>query len=111
MYVYGIHCDARDIAYLPHVANAEYHMDYQILVFPQYSRATCVTSRGKSLTPYFWEQVRTIVQNKVVPVSREDPYITEAEEEMVKAVRELHPYSELSWFYVPSSVSQGSTQP
>ncbi len=110
MYVYGIHCNARDLAYLPYVAEAEYHMDYQILVFPQYTKATFLTCRGLSPTSHFWNQVRIVAQNKTVPVSLEDPYITEDEEEMVKAIQEVHPYSDLSWFYVPATTSQGSTR-
>jgi hypothetical protein len=110
MYVYGIHCDARDLAYLPYVAEAEYHMDYQILIFPQYTKATFLTTRGRTPTQHFWDQVRIVAQNKTVSVSMEDPYITEDEEVMVNAVREVHPYSDLSWFYIPAATSQGSAQ-
>jgi hypothetical protein len=101
MYVYGIHCAPADIQVIPLVAAADYFMDYGILVFPQYTTPTCITSRGRTPTPNFWADVAMVTKRKVMPVSREDPYITEEEEEMVKAIRELHPYSDLQWFWVP----------
>ena len=108
MYVYGIHCDPADIQLIPLVATADYYMDYGILVFPQYTTAVHLTSRGQSPTPHFWEQVRIVAKNRVMPVSREDLYITEEEDEMVRAIKELRPYSDLQWYYVPSSTCQGS---
>jgi hypothetical protein len=108
MYVYGIHCEPADIQQIPLMAAADYYMDYGILVFPQYTTSVYLTSRGQTPTPYFWSQVHTVVKNKVMPVSREDPYITDEEEEMVRSIRDLRPYSDLQWFYVPSPTCQGS---
>ena len=108
MYVYGIRCDPADIQQIPLVATADYYMDYGILVFPQYTTTVHLTSRGLPPTQHFWDQVRIVAKNRVAPVSREDPYITEEEEEMVKAIRELRPYSGPQWYYVPSSTYQGS---
>jgi hypothetical protein len=102
MYVYGIHCVPSDLQLIPLVAAADFYMDYGILVFPQYTKPVYLTSRGQPPTPHFWEQVRIVVKNQVMPVSREDLYITEEEDEMVKAIQELRPYSDLQWYYVPS---------
>jgi hypothetical protein len=107
MYVYGIHCDLSVIQLIPLVAAADYYMDYGIMVFPQYTTAVHLTSRGQPATPHFWEQVRIVAKNRVMPVSREDPYITDEEEEMVRAIRELCPWSDLQWYYVPTTY-QGS---
>jgi hypothetical protein len=109
MYVYGIHCDPADIQLIPLTAAADYYMDYGILVFPQYTTAVHLTSRGQTPTPHFWSEVQIVAKNRVMPVTREDLYITEEEDEMVRAIRELRPYSDLQWFYVPATTCQAST--
>jgi len=110
MYVYGIHCTPADIQLIPLVAAADYYMDHGILVFPQYTTPVFLTTRGQPATAHFWEQVQIVAKNRVAPVSREDLYITEEEEEMVSAIKEIRPYSDLQWFYIPAPTSQESTQ-
>lgn len=106
MYVYGIHCNPADIQLIPLVATADYYMDYGILVFPQYTTAVHLTSRGQKPTSHFWEQVRIVAKNRIMPISREDPYITEEEDEMIRAIKELRPYSDLQWYYIPATTCQ-----
>jgi hypothetical protein len=101
MYVYGIHCAPADLQTIPLIAEADYFMDYGLLVFPQYSKPVFLTTRGRTPSANFWADVAIVAKRKIVPVSREDPYITDEEEEMVKAIQEIHPYSDLQWFYVP----------
>jgi hypothetical protein len=112
MYVYGLQCSPQDLFGLPTEATADYYIDYGILIFPQYTRPTCVKSHGR-LTPAFWELVGKTIRNQgraYIMDELEHPYITEEEDDVAWAVRELYPGRQTEWFYVPrvASVNQAS---
>ena len=98
MFVYGIRCAPADLTDLPSGATADYYLDYGLLVFPAYTRPTCV--KGK-LTPEFWSRVRRVVSNRVHNVELEHPYLTDDEGEVVSALKYLYPLTGPDWFHIP----------
>jgi hypothetical protein len=102
MFVYGIRCAPADLKELPSDAIADYYLDYGLLVFPTYTRPSCV--RG-ALTPEFWDRVRRIASNRVHSVEFEHPYITDEENDVVRALKYLYPLSGPDWYYVPVAAS------
>lgn len=102
MYVYGIRCAPADLGDLPSDALADYYLDYGLLVFPAYTRPVCLQTHG-ALTKEFWEAVRRLVTlpNRVYAVSLEQPFITDAEAEVVQALKERYPRIEADWYHVP----------
>lgn len=96
MYVYGIPCDseyagASDVKH----AGATYLSEYGLLIFPSYTQPTCVQNHTMgSLNPRFLEQLQIIMDNKIIRVGLEDPYITEEEYALVKKI------GPCSWYYV-----------
>lgn len=103
MFVYGIRCAPADLTELPSDATADYYLDYGLLVFPTYTRPTYI--HGK-LTPEFWDRVRRVALNRVHSVELEHPYITDEENEVVRAMKGLYPLSGPDWYYIPVSASQ-----
>lgn len=105
MLVYGIRCAPADLTGLPATAQADYYMDYGLLVFPEYTKGTCVESHGR-LTPAFWSEVKRVVENPTRPhsVCLEHPYITDGENDVVHALRSSYPSLQTDWYYVPRAV-------
>jgi hypothetical protein len=103
MLVYGIRCAPNDLINLPDSAVADYYMDYGLLVFPSYTRPSCVQSGASGLTAAFWERVRMMMQFPLKPhtVDAEHPWITEEEHEVVCAIKAYHPRCDTEWYYVP----------
>ena len=112
MFVYGIRCAPNDLLGLPADATADYYMDYGLLVFPAYSRATCIRAHGThGLTQEFWQRARLLLQFPAkthCASEMEHPWISEAESEVVKSLQEFYPDLQANWYYVPRTVS--STQ-
>ncbi len=103
MLVYGIRCSPADLAGLtPPDANADYYMDYSLLVFPGYTRTTCVNSHGY-LKKAFWDEVQRVISTPHLPheVNAEQPYITDEENEVLRELRESYPGIQTAWYYVP----------
>ena len=88
MYVYGIRCAPCDLMGLPENAQADYYMDYGLLVFPTYTRASCVRSFGTQLDAGFWKQARLMLQHPMKPhrvTHLEHPWLAREETSVVAA--------------------------
>jgi hypothetical protein len=106
MLVYGIRCSPADLPALPASdARADYYLDYGLLIFPDYTRTTCVNSHG-NITAAFWDKVARIVGSPRQPheVSHEHPYITEDEDEVVHTLQDSYPTLQPTWYYVPQVI-------
>jgi hypothetical protein len=103
MLVYGIRCAPADLSLLTHTdTEADYYMDYGLLVFPQYTKGFCLTARG-NLTDEYWSEVRRVIEqpHRVRAVEREHPYITEEEADILRVLRQYYPSLQTDWYYVP----------
>lgn len=98
MFVYGIRCAPNDLNGLPSDATADYYLDYGLLVFPAYTRPTCIKGR---LDAEFWNRVRRVASNRVHAVELEHPYISEAEHDVVLALKDAYPLLDCDWYYIP----------
>lgn len=110
MYVYGIRCAPNDLLGLPADAEADYYMDYGLLVFPAYTRPTGLrANRHGGLTTDFWQRARLLLQfsNKTHCASEmEHPWISEGESAVVKGLQEFYPELQANWYYVPKTATQ-----
>jgi hypothetical protein len=107
MLVYGVRCAPNDLMNLPADAEADYYLDYGLLVFPAYTRPTSLRSYGSRIQPAFWKRVARVLEQPLKPYEedREQPYITSEEAAVVAALRESYPSLEANWYYVPRVVS------
>ena len=101
MFVYGVRCKPDQLRNISGPVQADYYIDYEILVFPHYTRATCLNSHGV-LGSYFWTQAKQIIENPttVAAMDFEHPWITDEEHDVVASMP-LGTYT--SWFYVPKT--------
>lgn len=100
MFVYGIRCSPADLSVLPPNAQADYYMDYGLLIFPAYTRPSAVDANG-NLGSTFWSEVDRMSQNKVFEVTLEHPYISDEEDSVVNALRPCYPGLAPTWYHVP----------
>ena len=107
MFVYGIRCAPADLLAIASRlrqsgTEADYYMDYGILVFPQYTRPSVVQAHA-GLTPQFWSRVRRIVETPGRPhaVEMEHPWISDEQADVVRVIKEAYPTADTDWFYVP----------
>ena len=102
MLVYGIQCAPGNLIGLPSGTVADYYIDYGLLVFPTYSRPLGLDAHNR-LNRRFWANVKEIVEgaHKVHPMEFEHPYISDDEDDAVKALQEVAPGATTHWFYVP----------
>lgn len=113
MYVYGIRCAPNDLVGLPENAQADYYLDYGLLVFPTYTRASCVQSHGACMDSNFWKQTRLLLQHpmKTHRVTHlEHPWLTREETSVVAALREFYLGLEADWYYVPRTVNSSAVE-
>lgn len=112
MFVYGIRCAPNDLLGLPSDAEADYYMDYGLLVFPAYTCSTSLcANRRNGLTADFWQRARLLLQfpNKTHCASEiEHPWISEGESAVVKSLQEFYPGLQANWYYVPRTFTQSS---
>lgn len=105
MFVYGVRCAPNDLTGLPADANADYYLDYGLLVFPTHTRASCLQSHGRGgLTADFWQRARLLVQfsHKTHCVTHlEHPWLSEGEAAVVSSLKEFYPGIQADWYYVP----------
>lgn len=110
MYVYGIRCAPNDLLGLPSDAEADYYMDYGLLVFPAYTRASSLSANRRSgLNADFWHRARLLLEfpNKTHCASEmEHPWISEGESAVVKSLQEFYPELQANWYYVPRTAGQ-----
>ena len=107
MLVYGCRCAPVDLGYLPSSADADFILDYALLMFNRFTRGTSVVHGTGPLTPEFWAAAAKIIQNptQVHVVDRvEHPYLTDGEDAVVVALRKSYPSLKTDWFHVPRAV-------
>ena len=102
MLVYGIRCAPADLVNLPTEATADYYMDYGLLVFPQYTRGLSVLSNG-TLNPQFWARTKMAIEqpDRIRTVDNEQPWISDEEADVVRALRQYYPSLQTEWYSVP----------
>lgn len=109
MFVYGIRCAPNDLTGLPADATADYYLDYGLLVFPGFTRASCLKSHGRGgLTADFWQRARLIAQfqHKTHCVTHlEHPWLSPEEAAIVTSLQEFYPGIQADWYYVPRTAS------
>jgi hypothetical protein len=112
MFVYGIRCSPADILAIASrlqqgSTNADYYMDYGLLIFPEYTRPSCVQAHS-GLTPEFWSRVRRVMEAPGRPhsVELEHPWITDEQAKVVKVIKESYPSTDTDWYYVPAMATQ-----
>jgi hypothetical protein len=110
MLVYGIRCAPNDLIGLASEVNADYYLDYGLLVFPAYTRPTCLNARG-NLNEEFWGDLRRLLHFPLKPrlVDIEQPFITDEESSLLNELQEYYPGLQTEWYYVPC-VSQSQSQ-
>lgn len=99
MFVYAIKCGPELLRNVSTSVSADYYMDYGLLVFPNYTKTTCVDSHGY-LGTYFWTHAKHILENPMAVISMdfEDPWISDEEQELITSLPlQIQP----TWFYVP----------
>ena len=107
MFVYGIRCAPTDLLAITSrihgSVDADYYMDYGLLIFPQFTCASTIDSNGK-LTAEHWDNVKRIVENSGRPyvVQLEHPWITDEQSEIVRIIKDAYPTADTDWFYVPT---------
>jgi len=111
MLVYGVRCAPNDLLNLPADAEADYYLDYGLLVFPSYTRGTVLRSYGSKIHPSFWRRVARLIEEPLKPYEddREQPFITDGEAAVVAALRESYPTLQANWYYVPKVASVATT--
>lgn len=109
MFVYGIRCPVTAIPLLPPETQADYYMEYALLVFPSYTRPTTLRSSyipTAQLSTDFTNLCQKIIEceyNEAIPITHlEHPFITESEDEAVAAIRQEMPEFDIGWFHVPA---------
>ena len=109
MFVYGITCSIADLSTLPPTATGDYYTNYDLLVFPEFTRTTSVKAHG-TLSPRFWAQVKALVEfpQNVIDIEMEHPFINDMQSVAVDALKEKYPGLIPSWYYVPKVHSHTS---
>jgi hypothetical protein len=110
MLVYGVRCAPNDLMNLPADAEADYYLDYGLLVFPRYTRPTLLQSHGRHIQTSFWSRVRRLLEHPLKPYEEdhEQPFIADEESAVVAALRESYPSLQANWYYVPRVVNQAT---
>ena len=111
MLVYGIRCDQSDLSCLPKDTVADYYLDYGLLVFPSYSKPTCISTGGTRITAEFLHMMRLIVEQRksVIAMEFEHPYLSEAETLTLKTLQTATGKNSLpDWYHVPRIVTADS---
>lgn len=104
MFVYGIRCTPQEIQLIPHTVQADYYMDYGILVFPSYTRPTIIHAHGRPNETY-WRLAKPMIEEPAkvhVTDIIEHPFITEEEASALDALKPTRPNIQTDWFYVPA---------
>jgi len=112
MLVYGIRCEQSDLAHLPKDTVADYYLDYGLLVFPTFSKPTCITSHGYKITPEFLTLVRLIAEKSktVVTMDFEHPYVSDTDAIAIKTIQDVTgSTNKPDWYHVPKLVTVDST--
>jgi hypothetical protein len=102
MFVYGVRCNPNQLRNISGSVQADYYIDYGILVFPHYTKTSGLDSHG-ILGPYFWGQAKQMIEHPstVVSMDFEHPWITDEEQDILTSM----PHSaQASWFYVPKTI-------
>ena len=107
MLVYGCRCAPIDIGNLPSSADADFVLDYALLMFNRFTRGTAVVCKSGSLTPEFWAAAARVIQQplRVHVTNRiEHPYLTDGEDAVVAELRKSYPALTTDWYHVPQAI-------
>lgn len=109
MFVYGVRCSAADVTALVNSGCpvvGDYYMDHGLLVFPEYSKTTCIAATDRlHMNTEFWSRVNAIATG----VSREmdiaeHPYLTDEEAAALNAIRTSCPAAVTAWYFLPETM-------
>lgn len=106
MLVYGCRCAPIDIGNLPASADADFILDYALLMFNRFTRGTTIANNG-ALTPEFWADAARVIQTpaRIFEVRREEPtLLTPGETAVVDELRTSYPSLTLGWYHVPRAI-------
>ena len=103
MLVYGIRCSLPDLVDLPKTTVADYYVDYGLLVFPEYSKATFLRNYTSQMNERFYANVKRLIEtpNRIYEADLEHPYISEEQDAVVKLLQETYPGVAPTWYNVP----------
>lgn len=110
MFVYGVRCGPADVTALANrgcTVIADYYMDHGILVFPSYTKSTCLTAKSRrQMNSAFWSHMA----NVAIGVCREmdvleHPYLSDNEATALTILRETNPEAVSSWYFLPEVVA------
>jgi glycerol kinase len=99
MLVYGIRCNLSDVdSQLVAAAGAEYNEKHGLLLFPAYAKPGYFENNRTNLNRRFIETIQRVLEakDKAHVIDLEQPYISEEEDAIVKAVRGV-----TNWYYLP----------
>jgi len=107
MFVYGVRCTPQELlsGVLPENLTADYYADWQLLVFPAYTRPTALRTHTGHLSAEFWHGVRLLLQepNRLRQIeAAEDPWLAENEAAACGILGRAG-----AWYYVPAVQVQG----
>ena len=111
MFVYGVRCLPNELlgGILPENLTADYYADWQLLVFPMYTRPSSLRTHAGHLSTDFWNRVRLLLQEPHRPRQidvAEHPWLTEPEAAACKVLGR-----EGAWYYVPATVHNTHSLP
>jgi hypothetical protein len=107
MFVYGIRCAPADLTYLPDSAEADYYIDYGLLVFPRFTRAGTVVAPAANptgLNNTFWKAVKLLAEQPSRPhmvAVATHPQLSQSECKVLVEIQRAFPLTTPAWFNVP----------
>lgn len=109
MFVYGVRCSAADVTAMVNSGCpvvADYYMDHGLLVFPDYTKTTCIAAMDRSrMNTEFWDRVNAIATGVCREMDiMEHPYITDEEAEALNAIRDAKPDAVSAWYFLPETM-------
>lgn len=119
MFVYGIRCAPADLPYLPDCANADYYLDYGLLVFPHYTRPGFLRNTGGRTGARFWSAIKLLVENPArahavaspAEGGPDHPSLSKGELEVLAEIRRAFPATVMAWYHVPHVASAAAAAP
>jgi hypothetical protein len=110
MFVYGVRCEPADVAALANrgcSVIADYYMDHGILVFPAYTKPTCLAAKSRrQMTPEFWNRLATVAGSKSREMDiLEHPYLSDEEAVALTNLQETKPEAISTWYFLPQVIA------
>ena len=110
MFVYGVRCEPADVTALANrgcPVIADYYMDHGILVFPTYTKPTCLAAKSRrQMNPEFWNRLSAVAGGNCREMDvLEHPYLSEDEAAALTTLRETKPAVVPTWYFLPSVIA------